>query len=242
MALLLLFTISLFSGRLLADEGADWLLRVDEAANWASDAHVVMEISMWDSRGRSVERSIEIWQKGSDKRLVRLVAPPRLAGVGLLMGADDSLHLYLPSYDRTRRIVGSQRGDAFMGTDISMEDLSRTTFHDDFTATVQEQTQDRVCLLLSPRDPQAHDYHHSLLCLRSADALWTSLEYMDQQGALLRKITMSDFRTVSQHDFAHHVQVEDLEHGRTTEAQAVLVEFNLGLDDELFTLTNLSRF
>ncbi len=224
-----------------AATGAEWLAQVDTAASPADDTHVVMQVAMKDSKGREVSRTMEIWQKGSDKRLVRLTDPPRLAGVGLLVGADDVVHLYLPSYDRTRRVIGDQRGDAFMGTDISMEDLARTSFAEEYTAELVSEGAEQVELMLTPIDPKAHSHAKSRLVLRTADQLWTRLEHLDADGATLRRVELSDFRQVDGYQFAHTMQVDDLERERTTTATATEVAFDSGLDDELFTVTSLSR-
>jgi outer membrane lipoprotein-sorting protein len=231
----------LLASSTLAATGSEWLARVDTAASPAQDTHVVMQVAMTDSKGHEVSRTLEIWQKGGDLRLVRLTDPPRLAGVGLLVGADDVVHLYLPSYDRTRRVIGEQRGDAFMGTDISMEDLARTSFAEEYTAEVESEGDVEVVLVLTPIDPKAHSHARSRLVLRTSDQLWTRLEHLDAAGAVLRRVSLSDFREVDGYSFAHVMAVEDLERGRDTTAKATEVAFDRGLDDELFTVTNLSR-
>ena len=224
-----------------AGTGPEWLAKVDAAASPAQDTRVVMQVAMTDSKGREVSRTMEIWQKGDDQRMVRLTDPPRLAGVGLLVGADDVVHLYLPSYDRTRRVIGDQRGDAFMGTDISMEDLARTSFAEEYTAELVSEGEAEVVLMLTPVDPKAHGHARSRLVLRTSDQLWTRLEHLDADGAVLRRVSLSDFREVDGYSFAHTMAVEDLERSRHTTATATEVAFDRGLDDELFTVTNLSR-
>ena len=224
-----------------AATGPEWLAQADAAASPAQDTHAVMQVAMADSKGREVSRTLEIWQKGADLRLVRLTDPPRLAGVGLLVGADDVVHLYLPSYDRTRRVIGEQRGDAFMGTDISMEDLARTSFAEEYTAALVSEDAEQVELMLTPLDPKAHSHARSRLVLRASDQLWTTLEHLDAAGTVLRRVLLSDFREVDGYSFAHTMKVEDLERERTTVATTTAVAFDRGLDDELFTVTSLSR-
>ncbi|MBN2798991.1 MAG: outer membrane lipoprotein-sorting protein [Deltaproteobacteria bacterium] len=224
-----------------AQSGPEWLARVDAAATPAQDAHVVLSVSLTDDRGRTAERTLEIWQKGEHLRLVRLTDPPRLAGVGLLVDAEDAVHLYLPAYERTRRVVGDQRSGAFMGTDISMEDLARTTFSRDYRAAVLSEDEATVRLALTPLDPSAHDYASSVLTVQRADALWTGLEHLDAEGAPMRRVELSDYRVVDGYAFAHKMTVTDLKKGRTSVATASSLSFDAGLSDELFTTTNLSR-
>ena len=110
-----------------ADEAGDtWLTRIDKTAR-VDDAHLVLDVEVTDAKGRTNPRTIEIWQKGDERRLVRMVAPARLAGIGLLVSPGEKTHLYLPQYPPARLVVGSKRADAFMGTDFAIEDLSRLT-------------------------------------------------------------------------------------------------------------------
>ena len=225
----------------LAADGPGWLAQADQAAAPAQDAHVVMEIAIEDEHGKHASRTMEVWQKGEQLRLVRLNAPARLAGVGLLVGADDQMHLYLPSYGRVRRVIGQQRGDAFLGTDISMEDLARTSFSDEYEAQLEEEGAEQVLLRLTPRSAEDHKHASSRLWLRTQDQLWTRLEHLDEDGQVLQRVSLSDFRSVEGRLFAHRMLVEDVERGRRTQAQATHVVFDQGLDDELFTVSNLSR-
>ena len=93
-------------------------------------------MNVTDARGRTHPRTIEIWQKGDDRRLVRMIAPARLSGIGLLVSPGETTHLFLPQYPPARRVVGSKRADAFMGTDFAVEDLSRLTYGDTYSASV----------------------------------------------------------------------------------------------------------
>ena len=77
--------------------GDEWLARVDETAR-VEDAHLLLDVTVTDAKGRKSPRTIEIWQKGDDRRLVRMVAPARLAGIGLLVSPGERTHLYLPQY------------------------------------------------------------------------------------------------------------------------------------------------
>ena len=78
----MLVLFSMLIGLAHADtEGDDWLNRID-AAGRIAHAHVELNIQVQDARGRTHERTIEIWQKGDDRRLVRMTAPSRLAGIG----------------------------------------------------------------------------------------------------------------------------------------------------------------
>jgi outer membrane lipoprotein-sorting protein len=224
-----------------AIDGGAVLERVDTAAARAQDATLVMDVTVHDGRGGSASRVLKIWQKGDDRRLIKFLEPARLAGVGLLSDADDTLHLYLPAYGKTRRVVGSGRGDAFMGTDFSMDDLARTRFRDEYSAELLEEDDTCWQIKLIPLKPADHAHDHLRMRVRKADALFDRVEFVDGEGQLTRRIEFDDVRPDGGYDVAHAITVSDLESGRSTEAVVREVLFDTGLEDDLFTTRYLMR-
>jgi hypothetical protein len=219
--------------------GNDWLRRIDTATK-VDDAHVILDIIVTDKRGQTAPRTLEIWQKGTDHRLVRMKAPARLAGVGLLVRPGDSLHLFLPAYPPARRVVGSNRSDAFMGTDFAMEDLSRMTWADRFEADVVAVEADHTHLKLIPREDTGDAEVH-LWVGPNDEAVVRRVEHIDAKGRLSRRLTMAEFRTVGGVPMAHQIKVEDLIRSRTTEASIRAVEVGAGVSDQVFTVTALEQ-
>ncbi len=229
----------LLSTLAFAGEGDDLLAQVDAAQAAAADGHVVMDVQVVDKRGNTADRTLEIWQKGGEKRLVRYTAPARLAGTALLVPDADTIYLYMPAYGRAKRVVGERQDDAFLGTDFSVEDLARLSWGGDFTAEVTGREADLVALHLTPRDPDEEDPVN--LWVRTSDHLVARIEVLDDQGTAIRRLALSDFRQVGSRQLAHTFVVEDLADGGTTTATVTRAETDLGLDDELFTVTSLSR-
>ncbi len=222
-----------------AEDGSALLARCDAAQAAAVDGHVVMDLEVTDRRGNTAERTLEIWQKGGEMRLVRYTAPARLAGTGLLVPDGDTVYLYMPAYGRARRVVGERRDDAFLGTDFSVEDLARLSWSEDFTAEVAGRDEGLVELSLTPRDPSEEDPVR--LWIRAEDHLAARIEVLDGEGTALRRLEMSDFRLVGSRQLAHRFEVHDLTDGGLTVATVSSAETDLGLHDEVFTLTNLQR-
>ena len=221
-----------------ADEAGDArLAQVDAALTAGDDAHLVLDVQVTDKRGETATRTLEIWQKGDDKRLVRYTAPARLAGIGLLVPDGEVVYVYLPAYGRSKRVVGSQRSDAFMGTDFSIDDLSRLSWSTEYGAALGE----AGCMTLTPTDAKAHEHATVSLCVRDEDSLPTRIEYLDGAGQPLRTVTLGDFQDVGPRHLAHSLSVTDHEAGTSTTATVTSVVVDQGLEDELFTLTTLER-
>jgi len=219
------------------DIGAQWLSRIDAAAS-VEDAHMLLDLVVTDSSGEQATREIEIWQSGDEQRLVRMTAPARLKGVGLLVTHGDALHLFLPRYPPARRVVGNSRADAFMGTDFAIDDLSRLQLADDYEAEVLGEDGDLTRLLLNPT---ARDDETSLKIWVGSDNVIRKLEHLDADGAPTRRITMTEIQDVGGVMLAHDLMVEDLQRFRTTRATLRNVTVNQGVDEGLFTVSNLEN-
>ncbi len=224
---------------LASSAGNELLKRIDETSKVQS-AHVLLDITVTDKKGNKSPRTLEIWQKGNDHRLIRMKAPARLAGVGLLVRPSDSLHLFLPAYPPARRVVGSKRSDAFMGTDFAMEDLSRMTWHERFDAEIVATDNDMTHLKLVPLEDTGDAEVH-IWVGPGDEAVVRSVEHIDKKGRMTRRLEMNDVRPVNGVPMAHHIAVQDLIRIRTTEAQIQTVEVNQGVSGEMFTVTALEQ-
>jgi outer membrane lipoprotein-sorting protein len=227
----------LLAGPAAADPAGDLLAAVDEVSNQGDDAHLILDVQTTDARGNPAERTLELWQKGDDKRLVKFTAPARLAGVGMLVPDGDTIYLYLPSYGRVRRVIGEARGDSFVGTDFAMEDLARISWAEDY---VPELVEDHH-LRLTPKDGADSSSARVDLHVRESDKLPASVEHYDDEGNLLRRIAFDDVREVDGRPLAHDIVVDDISRSRTTRATVQSAAFNRGLEDDLFTVNALSR-
>ena len=223
-----------------AEDGPSVLIRVDAVADQGQDTTLTLDVTVHDGRGGEASRVLRVWQKGAEQRLVKFLEPARLAGVGLLAPEPDTLYLYLPAYGRTRRVVGSGRGDAFMGTDFSMDDLARITFGDEYTATLVAEDDEHWQLRLDPLKPADHAHDHILMWVRRSDDLFDRVDFVDKDE-VTRRVQLSDVHTDGSRPVAHRIVVEDIRSGRSTVAVVREIQFDTGLEDDLFTTRYLMR-
>ncbi len=222
---------------LAASPAAELLAAVDEVSNRGDDAHLVLDIETTDARGRPAERTLEMWQKGEAQRLVRFTAPARLAGVSLLVPDGETIYLYLPSFERVRRVVGEARGDAFLGTDFAMEDLARLRWSEDYEPELLAPRH----LRLLPKEGRQTSSARVELRVHDDEPLPARVEHYDEDGTVLRTIVFEDVREVDGRPLAHAIVVEDVARSRTTRATVREAAFDQGLEDALFTVHHLSR-
>ena len=220
--------------------GSEWLSAVDQANSPFTDATIRINVQV-QKGSTEVQRVLDIWQRGDKERRVEMRSPARLAGVSLLVANDGALYSYLPAYRRVRKVVGEQRGDAFMGTDFSFEDLSRLGFSEEFEALVETQDEATVTLELNAKKPGEHRYPDLRLVLERKNHLPKIIEHLDEQGAVRRRVSLSDVRPIDGHPFAHRITLEDLDRNRECTATVESITVNQSLPDRLFQVSQLGR-
>jgi len=100
-----------------------------------------MKQTLVDRNGRERVRQLVLLRKdvGGDKKIISFfLEPANIRDTSLLtfdydsVQKDDDQWLYLPALKKVRRISSADRGDYFMGTDFSFEDMKQTPELDDY--------------------------------------------------------------------------------------------------------------
>lgn len=221
---------------LASPEGDAVLAKVDSVTRLKS-AEMTLQLEVLRPNGSSVQRSLKIWQAENDARLVRLTAPSRLKGVGLLVSSDDQLHMFLPQYPPSRRVVGSSRADSFMGTDFAIDDLARLSYAQTYHAEIKTQSPEKVILSLTPKEKegQAGELH-----IDSEHRILQHIHFT-QKGEVDRDIQMNDYRQIDGVWLAHTVEVTDTSSKRKTIGTLSDVQINQAIPAETFTLQHLEN-
>jgi hypothetical protein len=165
-------------------------------------------------------------------------------------GREDDRWLYLPAARKVRRISATDRGESFLGTDLSYEDVKLETKLglDDYRwATLGEEPVDgRRCLLLEgvPVDEKtARELGYGRVLLRVDAEIWLvrMAEYWDPAGRRLKTARLGDVRLVDGIWTVHRVEVENVVSGHRTNLSFHEVDYASPVDDDLFTERALAR-
>ena len=221
----------------LADSGADWLQKIDQA-NAIDSAHTTLVLEVTDSKGRVATRKMEIWQLEDHSRVVRMQEPARLKGIALLIQGDDNLNLFLPQYPPARRVLNSNRSDAFLGTDFAIDDLARMQYSTQYSAEYKGKEEKGHHLLLSPLDKKKQQ-QAELWCDDDGHVL--EIQHYNKKGKIARQLEFSMYKDVNGVDLAHSVIVNDLIRNQNTKAKLEKAEVNIELSTEIFTVSNLEK-
>jgi outer membrane lipoprotein-sorting protein len=231
---------------LLAAEGfaldaQDIVKKGDMVVNSPKDAHILSTMVLIDKDGNRNERTSEMYQMGTQKRLVKFLTPPDQKGIGFLTLPNDIMYLYLPAFHKVRQIAAHVKNQNFAGTDLTYEDLSAFELGQAHRVEMIQETDDTWVIKLYPDDTRGKDYTYLYVHYRKDNYYPIKVEFFDASGAVWKTIERTNLEQVSGHWVARQLEVRNLKNNHTTISILDKVEFDIGLDDEIFTKRYLMR-
>jgi outer membrane lipoprotein-sorting protein len=191
------------------------------------------------------QMSMKAWTQGSGKSLVRVTAPQKDRDNATLM-LDNNMWSYSPKIRRVIRIPSSMMGQSWMGSDFSNKEVSRSDdIVDQYTHTLLETTEvvgKTVYQIQSvPLEEAAIVWGREVLTIRDDWVLLEQLFY-DQDDVLVQKLETLEIgemggRTSALRQRMGNVDAVD----EWTEMQIISMEYEVDLDDRLFTVANLKN-
>lgn len=163
---------------------------------------------------------------------------------------DDDQWLYLPAVRKVRRISSSDRGDYFLGTDFTYEDIKlegRLEPADYNYTLVGEEALDGVATLKLQSEPKSDEiakelgYGRTEFWVDVSNWIVIKANYWDTKGEPLKSLTVSDTRLVNGIWTRHQLEVQNHKTGHSTKFLFSDVDYNSPVDDGLFTQRSLAR-
>ncbi|HFD11921.1 MAG TPA: outer membrane lipoprotein-sorting protein [Crenotrichaceae bacterium] len=218
-----------------------------------------VKMEMTDKRGKTRIRETSGYRKYYDdeKRTIIIYRSPKnVKDTGFLTfdyadpEKDDDQWLYLPAMRKVRRISASDRGDYFLGTDFSYEDIkleTRVSIKDYTRKTIGEDVvNDHHCLLVEMipvNETVAKELGYGKAETCVDDSIWIvrRSRIWDVQGNPLKTTINSDIRQVQGIWTVHRMQVENHKTGHQTVFTFRNVDYQAVIDDNVFTKQRLKR-
>jgi predicted RND superfamily exporter protein len=218
---------------------------------------LIME--MTDRRGKTRTRETRYFRKyyGEERRTVILyLSPPSVKGTGFLTydypepGREDDQWLYLPALRKVRRISATARGDYFLGTDFTYNDVKqegKLSLEDFVWKSLGEETvDDRRCYLIegSPISEKiAKELGYGRVRSWVDAEIWVArrLEAWDVNGNPLKVAESRDIRRVDDIWTTHRIDVRNRKTGHSTVFKLSDVDYRTPVPDEVFTERALRR-
>ena len=191
------------------------------------------------------ERSMTMraWTKGQEQTLVRVVEPRKDRGNGTLTD-DNSMWTYSPKINRVIKIPSSMMGQSWMGSDFSNKDVARADdIVDQYDHSILNQEEVDGIMVYDiesiPHEDAAVVWGREVLKIRD-DHVVLEHAFYDQDGELVKKLESLVIVEMGGRIIAKRQRMAKTNKpGEWTEISVNEVEYEIDLNDSLFTLSNL---
>ena len=209
----------------------------------SSSSHAIMTMTVVRERGTR-ELTMESWSKGEEEALIVIREPAREAGTATLM-TEEGLWNYAPRADRLIRIPTGLLSESWMGSHFTNDDLMRETSYDedyDTELSWTERDGERFLLVtLTPKPDAPVVYTRILFYLTPRDWIPTREEFFDE-GELIRYMAFDRVETVGGKRIPMRMTLRPIdEPDERTVVEYEMLEFDVGVGDDLFTRRGLRR-
>jgi outer membrane lipoprotein-sorting protein len=192
--------------------------------------------------GSPSDPTIEVFQKivgGKMMRLVRFLAPADLRGMGVLAQSRDLMYVYLPGFDKVRRVAAHARAQSFMGSDFIYDDLGLIQWAPDYSATLVSSNPDEWVLDLAPKPDRDPAFGRLRATVSRRCLLFIRIEYFDRGGRKVR----THLRDIDRErcEMKHMAMITHGNGDHRTDGDVLMWAFDKGLPDDLFTVRSLAR-
>jgi outer membrane lipoprotein-sorting protein len=251
---ILVVMASLFLPIIMAQDARD-IAKHSSAAIEFETMEMTVTLKIYDNKGNMRQRQVSVATKkfsGVTKTMMKFLSPADVKGTAMLIydyeTKDDDMWVYLPSTRKTRRIVSSEKGKSFMGSEFSNADMSKPTIDEfNYKLTGNENYNGQTCLKLETtcKDTKIEEnngYGKKVSWIDQANYLSYKIEFYTSSGKLIKTIMYSDYRKqASGKYFSFHMVANNHLNGRKSEM--VVDKFILGskLPEANFTTEYLEK-
>jgi len=186
---------------------------------------------------------------GGEKTISTFLKPADVEGTSFLqytydeIGKDDDQWLYLPSLKKVKRITASSKGDYFMGTEFTYDDMGdRKPEEDEHKLVGTEKINSRECYkILSVPKEEDYMYSKKIVWIDKETYLPLKVEFYDEDEELLKIMTASKPEMTDNIWFTREYEMKNVQKGRATIIKTTNIQFNLPVDDNMFTERMLKK-
>jgi len=259
--LLLAIGSVLYSGLTRADDLPDGLEIMQKVVDRDEGEWVTrkLRMEMTDRRGTTRVRETDSYRRyyGKEKRTVIFYnSPANVKGTGFLTydypeaDRDDDQWLYLPALRKVRRISASDRGDYFLGTDFSYEDIKKENKIglEDYTFKTlgQEDVDGHITYVVEaiPVDQKtAKEIGYSRVLLHVDPEIWISrkTEMWDVNGNPLKTLRSQEIQQIDGIWSVHTIAAENHKTGHKTRFIFSDIDYRKEVKDKVFKTNTLKR-
>lgn len=183
---------------------------------------------------------------GDQRYLMVFDAPADVRGMSFLIWkypkAEDDRWIYFPALKAVKRIAADDKKSSFVGSDFTYEDVSGRDLDDEVHTFVRtDQVGGRKVYVVDSRPKSNTDYAMRSIWIDQENWLPLKEDYIDAQSKPLRTFTADRVEQIGGQWTITARSMKNHQTGHKTEVVFRDVQYNVGLDDSVFTERNMKN-
>lgn len=146
---------------------------------------------------------------------------------------NDDRWMFIPAINMTRRIAAQDNRSSFVGSDFTYEDISGRDIENDDHSIIKEENN---CYVIKSA-PKTGDmeYSYKLSWIDKTNFLPIKEEYYDKKNELYKVFTAEEIKDIKGFPTIVKRTMTNLHTGSRTEVAFTKVDYNIGIEDSLFS-------
>jgi len=228
--------------QLTADEIID---KVKENQAEYVNSKTQAEMVLIDQDGKEETREIIMFEQEEENdkitMLMRFLSPKSVEVTLLSIENGEKIYLYMPAYQKPRRIAGSSKQENFMGTDFSYEDLSMDYQNDDYQKELLEEDDRQYVLEILPDDEEV-SYSKFILYVNKEQFYVEKVEFYNLEDEHTKTLEIKEVKFDDEGRFTPmKMQITNLADNHQTQMNIKEIEYDLDLSSSFFSIRTLQK-
>ncbi|NLF43159.1 MAG: outer membrane lipoprotein-sorting protein [Bacteroidales bacterium] len=208
-----------------------------------------------DAKGRERIRQVSTASRKfgkTSKRLIKFTAPADVQGTAMLIfdneDSNDDMWIYMPALRKTRRIVSTEKGKSFMGSEFTNADMSKPDKNQfDYKMLGSTTIEGKDChkIEMSCKNQaiaQENGYHKKIMYIEKGTFLTHKMEFFDKDGKLQRTQILKDYKKQSSGKyFSFYMEMKNEQNGRKSIMITDKFQIGSNLPESNFTPAMLEK-
>jgi len=216
-------------------EDAQKILEKMDAVNYGYDDQTMeLRYTIRDFDGSEKQYDIVMYQKGTNKRLIRFTSG-EVKGMATLVVGPSRMFVYLPGYNKVRRVAPHAMSQTFAGSDFTMDEISNPTYSPRYNAKLLKEDDNFWYLELVPKEGEKPLYPKVHVAVQKGTYWQGETTYFDASGAKVKVMTCSEPKDFGGLRRNSVIVLRDVRTGHSTRLDILSFKVNQGLKDSMFT-------
>ncbi len=224
----------------------DEILDKMEAVSTPETARSEITQTVYSPDGReSVSRLLSYSFNGDEKSLMEYKLPARIKGMKILMlNEGDDIWFYSARTGRVRKIASHQKNQSVSGSDFSYEDLSTKDHREKYDCSLAgtEKLDGAECYRIDMTARSGKEIYSRIVFLVDSETFVARAgRFFDEDGEFWKELTLSGIEKTGKYYTASSIEMKNILKGSRTVMKIDSAEYDIELEESLFSERNLKR-